>query len=95
MKASAKFVDRISNATEMGTSLVQRLLAFARKQALSPELVDLNFLIDGLSDLIGIGLKDEVELEITLGSEALIAKVDPGQMEKCHSQSVPEQQSGN
>ncbi len=80
-ETSAKFVDRISNATEMGTSLVQRLLAFARKQALSPELVDLNFLIDGLSDLIGIGLKDEVELEINLGSEALIAKVDPGQME--------------
>ncbi|WP_319530296.1 ATP-binding protein [uncultured Cohaesibacter sp.] len=75
------FIDRINNATEIGTSLVQRLLAFARKQALSPELVDLNLLVEGLADLISIGLKDEVEFETRIGITPLTVKVDPGQLE--------------
>ena len=76
-----EFIDRINNATEIGTSLVQRLLAFARKQALSPELVDLELLVEGLSDLISIGLKDGVELETHIKDSPLIVRVDPGQLE--------------
>ena len=76
-----EFIDRINNATEIGTSLVQRLLAFARKQALSPELIDLNLLVEGLSDLISIGLKDCVELETHIENCPLIVRVDPGQLE--------------
>ncbi|WP_321339578.1 ATP-binding protein [uncultured Cohaesibacter sp.] len=76
-----EFIDRINNATEIGSSLVQRLLAFARKQALSPELIDLNLLVEGLSDLISIGLKDGVELETDIEDSPLNVKVDPGQLE--------------
>ena len=67
--------------TEIGASLVQRLLAFARKQALSPELIDLNLLVEGLSDLISIGLKDGVELETHFEDSPLNVRVDPGQLE--------------
>lgn len=76
-----EFIDRINNATEIGASLVQRLLAFARKQALSPELIDLNLLVEGVSDLISIGLKDGVELETHIEDSPLKVRVDPGQLE--------------
>ncbi|TLP49284.1 HAMP domain-containing protein [Cohaesibacter sp. CAU 1516] len=75
------FIDRIKNATEIGTSLVQRLLAFARKQALAPELLDLTELIEGLSDLISVGLKEDVCFETRIAPSPLMVKVDPGQLE--------------
>ena len=74
-------LERISNAVEVGTSLTQRLLAFARQQALAPEVVELNELIEGLTELVSIGLNDDVSLETIPASEPLFVRVDPGQLE--------------
>ncbi len=74
-------LQRISNAVDIGGSLTQRLLAFARKQALAPEVVELTELIAGLSELIQIGLSDGVELETDLCKTPLYVRVDPGQLE--------------
>ncbi len=74
-------LQRIANAVDIGTSLTQRLLAFARKQALAPEVVEINELIEGLGDLISIGLKDGVVLETTPAPVPLYVRVDPGQLE--------------
>jgi signal transduction histidine kinase/CheY-like chemotaxis protein len=78
---SNKFLDRTRNALDIGSSLVQRMLAFARKQALTPEVVDLNDLVAGLADLIEIGLKDSVQLNIVLDPDPAYVLVDPGQLE--------------
>ncbi|MHA7774700.1 ATP-binding protein [Roseibium sp. M-1] len=72
---------RIANAVEIGTSLTQRLLAFAKKQQLVPEIVELNSLVEGVLDLISIGLKDGVQLETDCGREPVYVKADPGQLE--------------
>lgn len=74
-------LQRISNAVDIGTHLTQRLLAFARQQALAPEVVELNELIEGLGDLISIGLKDSIELICETAPENLCVRVDPGQLE--------------
>ncbi|MBL1436233.1 MAG: PAS-domain containing protein [Rhodobacteraceae bacterium] len=74
-------LQRISNAVELGTSLTQRLLAFARQQALAPEVVELNELIEGLEELVSIGLQDGVTLETIPADEPLFVRVDPGQLE--------------
>ena len=74
-------LQRIGGATELGTSLTQRLLAFARKQRLKPEVVELNDLVEGLTDLVGIGLKTGVDLQAELADEDLCVCVDPGQLE--------------
>jgi len=74
-------LQRIENAAELGMSLTQRLLAFARKQRLMPEVVELNELVDGLTDLVSIGLKDGVRLTADLADEKLPVRVDPGQLE--------------
>ncbi len=81
-KVSAEvLLQRISNAVDLGTSLTQRLLAFARQQALAPEVVELNELIEGLTELVSIGLNDDVELATVPANEPLSVRVDPGQLE--------------
>ncbi|RYH06055.1 ATP-binding protein [Tropicimonas sp. IMCC6043] len=71
----------IASAVEIGTSLTQRLLSFARRQRLEPERVELNTLVDGMTDLIGFALRDEISLEIRTTGAPLWVTVDPGQME--------------
>ncbi|VAW22421.1 hypothetical protein MNBD_ALPHA12-596, partial [hydrothermal vent metagenome] len=72
---------RITSALEMGASLTQRLLAFARKQQLEPEIVELNELVEGVFELISFSLGDDVGLETHLHDEKLLVKIDPGQLE--------------
>lgn len=71
----------IGSALEVGTSLTQRLLAFARRLNLEPEVLDLNGLVAGVEDLIGFALSEDIDFEITLADEPLLVRVDPGQME--------------
>lgn len=78
---ASKSIDAISNAVDFGESLTDRLLAFARKQSLTPERIDLNALIEGMTDLVEISLKPGVTLAVSLPAEPLHVLVDPGQME--------------
>ncbi|WP_335752135.1 ATP-binding protein [Sulfitobacter sp.] len=78
---ASESLDAIGNAVDFGASLTDRLLAFARKQSLTPELVNLNALIEGMVDLVEIGLKPNVQLDITLPVTPLHVRVDPGQLE--------------
>ena len=71
----------IENAVDYGASLTDRLLAFARKQPLSPEVFDLNTLVEGMVELVEIGLKPGVELEVVPASAPLYVRADPGQLE--------------
>lgn len=71
----------ISSAVDLGTSLTGRLLAFARRQHLEPETVDLPALVEGIADLVGFALRDGVELVIDTATGPLPVRVDPGQLE--------------
>ena len=71
----------IASAVDLGTSLTDRLLAFARRQHLAPETVDLPELIEAMTDLIGFALRDEIALEVRLAPGPLPVLVDPGQLE--------------
>lgn len=71
----------IASAVEVGTSLTQRLLAFARRQHLEPELIELNELIEGLTDLIYLTLRENIGLSVQPAGEDLFVRVDAGQLE--------------
>lgn len=71
----------IGAAVDLGTSLTGRLLAFARRQHLEPETVDLPALVEGIADLVGFALRDGVDLVIDTAPEPLPVLVDPGQLE--------------
>ncbi|MEP2946612.1 MAG: ATP-binding protein [Lentilitoribacter sp.] len=76
-----KNLSAIENAVEFGSSLTERLLAFARKQNLAPETIELNNLLAGMIDLVEIGLKDDVELRVQYSKSELYVLADPGQLE--------------
>ncbi len=78
---ASESLDAIGNAVDFGASLTDRLLAFARKQSLTPEVVDLNALVEGMADLVEISLKPNVQLDIALHTTPLHVRVDPGQLE--------------
>ncbi|RGP37112.1 ATP-binding protein [Pseudotabrizicola alkalilacus] len=71
----------IASAVDLGATLTGRLLAFARRQHLEPELLDLSVLVDGVVDLVSLALPDRVELVVRTTPAPLLVRVDPGQLE--------------
>ena len=71
----------LGSALDMGTALTQRLLAFARRLNLDPEVMDLNALVEGMEDLIALALTDNVTLAIHPSAAPLMVRIDAGQME--------------
>jgi CheY-like chemotaxis protein len=62
-------------------ALTQRLLAFSRQQPLSPEAIDTNRLVSGMSDLLRHTLSGAIHLEAVLGGGLWRCHVDPNQLE--------------
>ena len=68
-------------AAERGGTLIERLLAFARKQRLDPQPVDLRCLLTGIEDLLRRTLGDRTHLAIDRDANLAPAKVDANQLE--------------
>lgn len=68
-------------ATFRAADLTQRLLAFSRKQALSPEPSNSNQLVSGLTEMLRRTLGEEIEIETVLAGGLWDAVIDPGQLE--------------
>jgi PAS domain S-box-containing protein len=68
-------------AAERGAALVQRLLAFSRRQTLNPEDVDFNRLAADLEDLLRRTLGEDIEIEMKLNPQLWRALSDKGQVE--------------
>ncbi|SMP28295.1 ATP-binding protein [Shimia sagamensis] len=72
---------RIRSALDLGVSLTERLLAFARKQHLAPQVTDIGQLVEGMADLLEIGMPETVSMSFELPDAPVFARVDPGQLE--------------
>ncbi|PVB60550.1 ATP-binding protein [Labrenzia sp. 011] len=72
---------RINDAVELGVSLIERLLAFARKQHLAPQQTDIAAIAEGMEDLLSMALPETVTLSITCDDGPMFARIDPGQLE--------------
>jgi PAS domain S-box-containing protein len=68
-------------AAEVGARLTSRLLAFARRSHLEPELVNLNTFVLGLTDMLHRTLGETVRLSTMLDPSLWTVKVDPSQVE--------------
>jgi signal transduction histidine kinase len=68
-------------AGDSAVALTQRLLAFARKQVLQPQSVDLRRLVDGMQGLLLRTLGENVRLVVEADSALWPTLVDPNQME--------------
>lgn len=68
-------------AASRAATLVQRLLAFARRQDLQTQSVDIGELLDGMSDLIRRSLDPLIEVTVRHEMKLPPARVDPNQLE--------------
>jgi PAS domain S-box-containing protein len=76
-----RLIDGALQGAQRGASLTQRLLAFARRQALEPRPVDLAGLVRGMGNLLRRSIGPAVEIELDLVGELPAVQVDPNQIE--------------
>jgi signal transduction histidine kinase/ActR/RegA family two-component response regulator len=76
-----KLLSGALQAAERASTLTQRLLSFARRQALQPRAVDVGALIDGLVDLIRRSLGPRIDIVLDVPPHLPPARVDPNQLE--------------
>jgi PAS domain S-box-containing protein len=70
-----------AKGAERAATLTQRLLAFSRRQPLSPKRTELNKLIAGMSDLLHRTLGETTEVETVLAPRLWPVEIDANQLE--------------
>ena len=68
-------------ASERAATLVQRLLAFSRQHPLEVRSVDINRLVQGMSELLARSIGETVTIETVLAGGLWNAAIDPNQLE--------------
>jgi PAS domain S-box-containing protein len=74
-------VDAAMRSAMRGGQLTQQLLAYARRQNLSPRPVDVNAVIIGMGELLQRSLGGLVQVETDLAADLWLATSDPTQLE--------------
>ncbi|WP_294255923.1 PAS domain-containing protein [uncultured Sphingomonas sp.] len=68
-------------SAERARTLVQRLLAFARRQPLQPVAVDIARLVQGMGELVSSTTGPQIEVVLQAEDDLPFAKADPNQLE--------------
>jgi signal transduction histidine kinase/ActR/RegA family two-component response regulator len=76
-----RLADDICSAGERGAELTQRLLAFGRKQTLSPVETECNKLLEAMHKLLRRTMREDIEIKTDFDSELRVAFADPAQLE--------------
>ena len=76
-----QLIDLAIQGVERGSTLTQRMLAFARRQSLAPKPVDVGALIRGMVNLLQRSLGPHYELQLPEAHLVAVANVDENQLE--------------
>ncbi|BBB27096.1 cache domain-containing protein [Amphritea japonica] len=76
-----RYLEPAIRATRRGADITSRLLAFSRRQPLSPTLFDLDKLLHDTTELLSNSLPDHINIHIDNNSSDLQPFVDPGRLE--------------
>jgi PAS domain S-box-containing protein len=80
--ASRAPIEEISKAGQRAASLTNQLLAFSRKQVLTPVALNLNTLVADMDKMLRRLIGEDIELTTSLDPALQPAKVDPGQVQQ-------------
>lgn len=75
-------VKQIQTSGETGALLTKQLLAFSRRRALVPQVIDLSTTVGDLEPMLRRLLREDIELEVHRAEQACPVKVDPGQIQQ-------------
>ena len=76
-----RFAKAIVQAADNAAVLTSQLLAFARRQPLKPEIVDLSQLVAGMTDLLDRTMGERIKIETTLARSTPPVTVDRNQLQ--------------
>ena len=76
-----RYVDMTATAVDRASELTNRLLAFSRKQALQPRLLDVNDVIGGIGAMLRRTLGEDIDFRLVPGAPALLTEADQAQFE--------------
>jgi signal transduction histidine kinase/ActR/RegA family two-component response regulator len=79
--AIRRLVDGAIRASERGANLTKRMLAFARRQELSPEAVDAAQLVGGMAEMLRRSLGPAIDIAMQFEPDLALIRVDPNQLE--------------
>jgi len=68
--------EQILATTRQAASVTKQLLTFSRKQPEAPVMTDLNLIVMNLEPMLRRLLPDQIQLEVSLGPNALFVRVD-------------------
>ena len=71
---------QVLKASERAADLTQQLLAFSRKQVLSPQIIDLNAVVDETAKMVKRLIGEDIELMLLPTKPLWPVTADPGQM---------------
>jgi PAS domain S-box-containing protein len=77
----ARYIDAAMTSANRAAALTHRLLAFARRQPLSPKSVDVNQLVVSLEDLLRRTIGETIDLRIVASDDLWSTLCDPNQLE--------------
>jgi signal transduction histidine kinase/CheY-like chemotaxis protein len=77
----ASGIDSALEGARRAAELTSRLLAFARQQPLSPQPVDVNKLVGGMSEMLRRAIGEQMQLETVLAGGLWRTFADPNQLE--------------
>ncbi|HXK14425.1 MAG TPA: PAS domain-containing protein [Gaiellaceae bacterium] len=78
----AAHVEGVLDAADRAAGLTRQLLAFGRRQVLSPEVLDLNEVVRETASLLERLIGDNVTLVTTFAEQLVVVRADRGQLEQ-------------
>ena len=76
-----QYLEAIAETADRATTLTNHLLAFGRRQAIKPEVLDLNVRLDALAEVLSRTLGNNIEVKLDLAPEVGRIEVDAAQLE--------------
>jgi PAS domain S-box-containing protein len=77
-----KEVEGVMRAADRAASLTRQLLAFSRRQLLSPKVLDLNAIVNNMEKMLARLLGEDIRLTTVLEPKLGLIKADPNQLEQ-------------
>jgi PAS domain S-box-containing protein len=76
-----RYIEAAQSASKRAAALTHRLLAFSRRQTLSPALTDLSALVKSMEDLIRRTIGPQIELGVAAKDDLWMTHIDQNQLE--------------
>ena len=77
----ARYIAAAQESSKRAAALTQRLLAFSRRQTLSPAQTDVNRLVQSMENLIRSTIGPSIEVHVAAAGDLWMTEVDPNQLE--------------